>query len=81
MREDLVESYAGNVELRAENSHPAAILGYSTAQWASAAVKAGYTYDGPLPEPVDQRGHLDELARYVRFAGDAAPPKRTSIAP
>ena len=110
--------YAGNVELRAKNGYPEAILGYSTAPWARGrgltpqavelvsahafarglqrlelhvaaenaasrrgAEKAGYTYDGPLPEPVDQRGHLDELARYVRFAGDAAPPKSTSIAP
>ena len=81
MREDPVESYAGNVELRAENSYTAAILGYSTAPWASGAEKAGYTYDGPLPELVDQRGHLDELVGYMRFAGDAASPKSTSIAP
>lgn len=73
--------YAGNVELRAVNGYPEAILGYSTAPWASGAEKAGYTYDGPLPELVDQRGHLDELAGYMRFAGDAASPKSTSIAP
>ncbi len=110
--------YAGNVELRAENGYPEAILGYSTAPWARgrgltpqavelvsahafacglqrleihaaagnaasrrAAEKAGYTYDGPLPELVEQRGNLDELTRYVRLAGDTASPKSTSIAP
>ena len=45
----------------------------------SVAQKAGYTYDGRLPEPARQRGYVDELVRYVLLAEDA--PKRTDIAP
>ena len=45
----------------------------------SVAQKAGYTYDGFLPEPARQRGYVDELVRYVLLAEEA--PKRTDIAP
>ena len=49
------------------------------AESRSVAQRAGYTYDGRLPEPVRQRGYVDELVRYVLLAEDA--PKRTDIAP
>ena len=45
------------------------------------AEKAGYTYDGLLPDPVRLRGHEDTLARYVLPAPDEAEPNSTSIAP
>lgn len=45
----------------------------------SVAQKAGYTYDGRLPEPACQRGYVDELVRYVMLV--EAAPKRTDIAP
>lgn len=45
----------------------------------SVAQKAGYTYDGFLPEPARQRGYVDELVRYVLLA--EAAPKSTDIAP
>ena len=45
------------------------------------AEKAGYTYDGLLPEPVRLRGREDTLARYVLLAPDEAEPNSTSIAP
>ncbi|MBF4547662.1 GNAT family N-acetyltransferase [Corynebacterium afermentans subsp. lipophilum] len=45
------------------------------------AEKAGYTFDGLLPDPVRLRGHEDALARYVLPAPDEAEPNSTSIAP
>ena len=46
-----------------------------------AAEKAGFTYDGLLPDPVRLRGHEDTLARYVLRAPEEPEPNSTSIAP
>ena len=46
-----------------------------------AAEKAGFTYDGLLPDPVRLRGHEDTLARYVRRASEEPEPNHTSLAP
>lgn len=45
------------------------------------AEKAGFTYDGLLPDPVRLRGHEDTLARYVLRAPEEPEPNSTSIAP
>ena len=45
------------------------------------AEKAGFTYDGLLPDPVRLRGHEDTLARYVLPVPDEPEPNSTSIAP
>ena len=46
-----------------------------------AAEKAGFTYDGLLPDPVRLRGHEDTLVRYVLRAPEEPEPNSTSIAP
>ena len=46
-----------------------------------AAEKAGFTYDGLLPDPVRLRGHEDQMARYVLRAPEEPEPNSTSIAP
>ncbi|OAA17126.1 Acetyltransferase (GNAT) family protein [Corynebacterium afermentans subsp. afermentans] len=45
------------------------------------AEKAGFTYDGLLPDPVRLRGHEDQMARYVLRAPEEPEPNSTSIAP
>ena len=46
-----------------------------------AAEKAGFTYDGLLPDPVRLRGHEDQMARYVLRVPEEPEPNSTSIAP
>lgn len=46
-----------------------------------AAEKAGFTYDGLLPDPVRLRGHEDQMARYVLRVPEVPEPNSTSIAP
>lgn len=45
------------------------------------AEKAGFTYDGLLPDPVRLRGHEDQMARYVLRVPEEPEPNNTSIAP
>lgn len=45
------------------------------------AEKAGYTFDGLLPDPVRLRGREDTLARYVLRVPEEPEPNSTSIAP
>ena len=45
------------------------------------AEKAGFTYDGLLPDPVRLRDHEDQMARYVLRAPEEPEPNSTSIAP
>lgn len=46
-----------------------------------AAEKAGFIYDGLLPDLVRLRGHEDQMARYVLRVPEEPEPNSTSIAP